>query len=89
MKRRTLRRRYGHAGPERYTAEWYETQRRTGARIRGGLADYEVTVERTVLIRGRTKPDTYEAVVTVYNVKSPAAARKAVAGKVVNVRRLP
>jgi len=41
MKRRphTLRRRYGRAtkrSPERGTAEWYEAQRRKGARIRSG-----------------------------------------------------
>jgi hypothetical protein len=52
-------------------------------------ADYEVTVERTVMIRGRTKPNTYEAVVTVYNAPSAIAAKKAVHEKIVSVRRLP
>jgi hypothetical protein len=62
--------------------------RRRYGHARRGVADYEVTVERQVLIRGRTKPDTYETVVTVYNAKSAADARKAVSGKVVRVQRI-
>lgn len=53
------------------------------------IADYEVTVERTVIVRGRFKPEPYEVVVTVFNAPSAAAARRAVRDRVICVRRLP
>ena len=50
---------------------------------------YEVTVERTVLLPGRRSPHTYEAVLTVYNAASEAAACKDIRETVIRVSRRP
>ena len=57
------------------------------------MKDYDITIQSTVHIRGRVKPETYERIVTVYNAKSVIGARKAAQGtlekgeKIVDVKQ--